>query len=341
MGGSPLRFLVPDLLWLLLLPGSMLVLWHWRIWRRRADVRRCLSQRMTPVRERFQLAGPWVFWLCLIAALACGCVALARPEVLQGISEAKSVDLVVVQDASTSMRVADVAPDRWQRSMTFIRALVEALPWKGDRVALAVFSAHAMPQVRLARDPNILLFFLDHLATAPPNQINDDASWDTNAEEGIYWGLKIVRKDEELHGRTSNPQAIIVISDGQVWSGQVATSLAQAARRHVPVSVVGVGTSGGGIIPTSDKARPRVAAADGVARRRALLRDRSRVGSGHRGADRQRRAAPGGAWRQPASLRGSLLAVAGGSRDLPRRRGDVQAVAARGVPAAASAGNGT
>ncbi len=252
MGGSPLRFLVPDLLWLLLLPGSMLVLWHWRIWRRRADVRRCLSQRMTPVRERFQLAGPWVFWLCLIAALACGCVALARPEVLQGISEAKSVDLVVVQDASTSMRVADVAPDRWQRSMTFIRALVEALPWKGDRVALAVFSAHAMPQVRLARDPNILLFFLDHLATAPPNQINDDASWDTNAEEGIYWGLKIVRKDEELHGRTSNPQAIIVISDGQVWSGQVATSLAQAARRHVPVSVVGVGTSGGGIIPTSD-----------------------------------------------------------------------------------------
>jgi hypothetical protein len=243
---------VPEFLWLLLIPGALLLLWIWQLWRRRVDVGRCLGDRITPIRERYQFAGPLLFWLCLIGALASCIVALARPELLQAISETKTIDLIVVQDASTSMRVKDVQPDRWQRSIAWIRTLVETLSWKGDRVALAVFSEHAAPQVRLARDPNILLFFLDHLAKEPPNALNDDSAWDTNAEEGIYWGLKIVRKDEELHGPTSNPQALIVISDGQIWSGEVAKSLAMATQRHIPVHVIGVGTSGGGSIPQSD-----------------------------------------------------------------------------------------
>ncbi len=252
MTGDTLHFLVPEFLWLLLIPGVLSLLWIWQLWRRRVDVGRCLNDRITPVRERYQFAGPLLFWLCLIGALASCVVALARPELLQAISETKTIDLIVVLDASTSMRVKDVQPDRWQRSVAWIRTLVETLSWKGDRVALAVFSGHAAPQVRLARDPNILLFFLDHLAKEPPNALNDDSAWDTNAEEGIYWGLKIVRKDEQLHGRTSNPQALIVISDGQVWSGNVAKSLTMARQQRIPVHVIGAGTSGGGIIPQSD-----------------------------------------------------------------------------------------
>ena len=134
------------------------------------------------------------------------------------------------------MYVNDIAPDRWQRSIKFIRALAEAISWRGDRVALALFSQRAAPQVRLTKDPNALFFFLDHLTEASPFSLSDGATWDTNIEEGVFWGLKIVETDEEMFGKNSNAKAFVVISDGQAWSGQVANALAlakQIGRAHV------------------------------------------------------------------------------------------------------------
>ena len=66
-------------------------------------------------------------------------------------------DIVLLQDGSASMWVTDVRPDRWQRSVQFIRAFAEALSWKGDRVALAIFAHLASPQTRLTKDPNARL----------------------------------------------------------------------------------------------------------------------------------------------------------------------------------------
>ena len=47
----------------------------------------------------------------------------------------------------------------------------------------------------------------------------------------------------------NNTKAFVLISDGQSWSGEVAKSLALAQGRGMPLSVVGVGTTAGGIIP--------------------------------------------------------------------------------------------
>ena len=41
----------------------------------------------------------------------------------------------------------------------------------------------------------------------------------------------------------------MLISDGQAWSGEVARSIAAAQNRGIPIFVVGVGTTAGGIIP--------------------------------------------------------------------------------------------
>jgi hypothetical protein len=47
------------------------------------------------------------------------------------------------------------------------------------------------------------------------------------------------------------------VSDGQAWSGEVAKSIAAAQNRGVPIFVVGVGTTAGGIIPDpTDPTRP-------------------------------------------------------------------------------------
>ena len=98
-------------------------------------------------------------------------------------------------------------------------------------MALALFASRPAPQIRLTSDPNAFFFFLDHLSVEPPFRIEDIASWDTNIEQGIFWALKMIDVDEELYGSRKNPKALIVISDGQAWSGEVQKSLELARSR--------------------------------------------------------------------------------------------------------------
>ena len=170
------------------------------------------------------------------------------------------MDLVILQDASASMYVNDVQPDRWRRSVRFLRMLAESLRWQGDRVALALFAQLAAPQVRLTKDPNSLFFFVDHLGEQSPFPLENAPTWDTNIEEGIRWGLRLIEKDEELFGKSGNPKAFVVISDGQAWSGNGGEVRCRTAQqRGMPVHVVGIGTTVGGMIPEplgSDGVRP-------------------------------------------------------------------------------------
>jgi Ca-activated chloride channel family protein len=182
-------------------------------------------------------------------AAACCILALAQPQALLAVTDKSGVDLVILQDASASMHVEDVPPNRWQRAQQFVRAMAFALRWEGDRAALALFAHRTAPQLRLTRDPNSLLFFLDHLGELPPFSLEDDTTWNTNIAEAVSWGVKLIEKNEELFGRSNNARAFLLISDGQAWSGELDAALAQARDRDVKIYVVGVGTVTGGLIP--------------------------------------------------------------------------------------------
>ena len=259
-----LRFESPELLWLLTVPVALLALWGWQLARRRADVRRLTRHRKLPLRERFQYFGGLLFWLCVIFAMASAIVAIARPYARVSLLRTAGVDLVILQDGSASMHVRDVTGDRWQRSMRFVRLLGDALSWQEDRVALALFAHLAAPQIRLTKDPNTFFFFLDHLDTTPPFRLEDDTTWDTNIESGIHWGLRLIEKDEELHGPSANAKMFVLVSDGQAWSGEVKESLAEAKQRGIPMYVVGVGTTAGGMIREPPKRDVTAATAPGA-----------------------------------------------------------------------------
>lgn len=268
-------FAEPLYLWLLVAPGALLLLSIWRVLRRRRDAKRLDQGRVLPVGERRPLLGDFAFWLALALATALCITALARPVARVSVMRRASADIVVLQDGSASMHVSDVQPNRWRRSVQFLRAFGEALSWQGDRVALAIFAYHTAPQVRLTKDPNALFFFIDHLGDEPPFRLEDDPTWTTNIEEGVSWGLKLVEMDEKLFGKTNNPKAFLVISDGQAWSGTVARALADARARGVLVYAVGVGTTGGGTIPDPLGRPPLHASLD-----RASLAEIARVGGG-------------------------------------------------------------
>ena len=246
---SSIRFGEPVYLWLQCLPAALLLLWCWQALRRRRDARAHRARRRTPILERIPTLGPLGFWLCHIMALSLMLLALSEPRAVANLVRTAGVDLVVIQDGSASMYVRDVTPDRWQRSMRFLRVLAESLQWKDDRIALALFAHVAAPQVRLTRDPNTFFFFLDHVQRESPFPLYDDTTWDTNIELGIHWGTRLVEKDEQLSGRSRNGKAFVLVSDGQAWSGELDTSLRLAREHNIPVHVVGVGTASGGFIP--------------------------------------------------------------------------------------------
>jgi Ca-activated chloride channel family protein len=244
-----IRFGEPLYLWLLAAPAVLFLLWCVQVVRRRSDARRYRAARLVPVHERFGAVGELAFWLALIAALSLTILALARPQGITAIVRSPGVDIVLLMDGSTSMRVRDMGTDRWQRAMQWVRTFTKTLSWNGDRMALATFADIAVPQVRLTRDPNTILFFLDHLDDAPTFRLENETSWNTNVEDAIYWGVKLVETDQEMYGPSKNARTFVVISDGQVWSGNVQRAIAAAAQRGISVDVIGVGTSNGGMIP--------------------------------------------------------------------------------------------
>ena len=270
---NTIAFGAPQFLWLLAAPAVLLLAWLWRFWRRLSDLRRLRRQRSLPIRERFAIGGELWSWLFFILALASLAIALARPRGVTTVVNRAGVDIVILQDGSASMHVKDVADvssafaraipgelrrdnawppfgaTRWQRSMTFLRLLGDSLSWNDDRMALTVFAHIATPQIRLTSDPNTVFFFLDHLHGRPPFRLEDDTTWDTNLEQGIAWGLRLLEKDRELHGPSVNGKLFVMLSDGEAWSGEVARSIERAVREHVPLFVIGVGTLGGGALP--------------------------------------------------------------------------------------------
>jgi Ca-activated chloride channel family protein len=282
---TSLTFGDAPLLWLLAAPGLLLALWCWRLVRRAADLRRLRARRLVPARERFSGLGEMLLWWSVIAATALLIIAIARPQAPTTLPRRAGLDVIVLQDASASMRVADSAAadvaDRWQRSMQFLRELGDALSWTDDRLAMIAFARIATPQIRLTRDPNTLFFFLDHLHSRAPFRLEDDTTWDTNLEEAVTWGLRIVDKDAEIHGRSANATLFVMLSDGEAWSGEVAKAVARSAARGIPLYVIGVGTLGGGPLPVVRTASGELLDSPGVSRlERAALQRIATAGHG-------------------------------------------------------------
>lgn len=245
----PVTLLAPDVAWLLICPTVFLVVWMWHFVRKRRETQHYRQDRTAPVHYRYPLAGDLGAWLCVILATACVILAVARPQARINLIQTTGVDFVILQDGSTSMRVADVAPDRWQRSTAWLRTFAEALSWTQERVALALFAYRPAPQVRLTRDPNAFFFFLDYLRHEPPFRLEDDTSWDTNIPESLRWGIRMLELDEELYGPRRSAKAFIVISDGQDWGEEIETSIARVRDYGARIYVIGVGTTAGGLIP--------------------------------------------------------------------------------------------
>jgi Ca-activated chloride channel family protein len=153
-------------------------------------------------------------------------------------SEQRGADIAVIVDISPSMGAADITPTRLGRAKRELRDFTAMLG--GDRLALVAFSANAYTMLPLTTDQDAFLHFVDLLdptLTALP-------------------GSNLARALEVAQGLLSasaqNSRTIVLLSDGEYHDPDTLAAARHLNADHIPLFVIGVGTTGGGPVPNAD-----------------------------------------------------------------------------------------
>ncbi len=176
------------------------------------------------------------------AALALGVAAAGPTWGREPAPTPRGADVVLVLDASNSMHVEDVRPNRLERQRALARQLVRRLA--GSRVAIVVFAGAGYVVAPLTRDHDALDAYLEALS---PEMVPQGGSSLSNA---LRQGASLLFTEEGQRPRGS----LVLMTDGdaleEVRDVELAASL--LGRAGIPVHAVGVGTSRGGPVPDLD-----------------------------------------------------------------------------------------
>lgn len=176
--------------------------------------------------------------MAFIIALFFIVIALARPKWGLKQVEAKSLssDIVVAIDVSKSMLAQDLKPDRLTRAKIIFKDLSEKL--KGQRIGLIAFAGQAYWQCPLTSDIKAFEMFLSLLDT------NTVPFYGTNLSAPIDLACESLRKVP------STAKAVVIITDGESFDGDLRNSLNLARESQTKIFCVGIGTEKGEPIPT-------------------------------------------------------------------------------------------
>ncbi len=211
--------------------------------------------KVGPLPEQLERDDSWRFIqraaLVLLGAALC-VVALARPQ--WGTNETKvknlGIDLVIALDASKSMRVSDIVPDRLTGSRLEITKLLDKLA--GGRVALVPFAGLAFTQTPLTSDTAVVKGYLEDLrvedmprgGTALGRAITESLRA-LLPEAYAESGTSVEAETELAEFEGSKNKAIVIFTDGEDHEGDPIEAAEEAARRGVKIFTVGVGTTQG------------------------------------------------------------------------------------------------
>ncbi len=213
---------------LLVLLAVPLVIWAWRViyrWGIPSSRPSSLLGRLTS------------HWIPIVLALALG-MAAAGPEwrtPLRGF--APVVDLAVVLDGSSSMRILDRPDeDRWHAARRTLAQFVLRRP--DDRFALILFSAHPVTLSPLTADHMRLLRMLARLDI-------------DSRDDGTAIGSALMTAVRRLEESPARSRVILLITDGVQNRGRVTPmEAAEEARRNgIRIHAVAIGSNGESLVP--------------------------------------------------------------------------------------------
>ena len=277
-----MRFLWPDLLWLLLAAPALIAVYLYALRRKKRTVVRYASlmlirDALGPGQKWRRHLPPALFLLAIVTAI----LAIARPSA-SVILPSEHMTLIMAMDVSRSMQAADVAPNRISAAQAAAKSFIEELPRNG-RLGFVSFAGTAslvqtptdrredltaaIDRFQLQRGTSTGSGLMLSLAQLFPDAgidleavLYDNAYSRYGALGGGDGGTPIdrARKSASTGKKNFTPVlpgsytsgAIILLSDGRRTTGPDPLEAARmAADRGVRVFTVGFGTHDGGTIP--------------------------------------------------------------------------------------------
>lgn len=154
----------------------------------------------------------------------------------------KSVDVFIALDISQSMMAEDIRPNRMERARNFAMRLVQEL--RGERIGTIIFAGNAYLQMPLTTDYAAAAIFIK---SANPKMA---ASQGTAISDAIDLAERSFEEENKQH------KVLIIISDGENHDQEALDRAKEANENGLLIFTVGVGTTGGGFIPTIIGGRP-------------------------------------------------------------------------------------
>ncbi|MEW5849530.1 MAG: VWA domain-containing protein [Myxococcota bacterium] len=164
-------------------------------------------------------------------------VALARPQVEGAVlpQDQEGIDIVIALDLSTSMRAADFKPkDRLFVAKEVIGDFIASR--KNDRIGLVVFAKDAFTQAPLTLDYMLLRNLIQELKTGV-------------IEDGTAIGNGLAVSLNRLRDSTAQSKVVILVTDGDNNSGQIAPEQAADIAKQMGVKVFTIVVGRGGKVP--------------------------------------------------------------------------------------------
>lgn len=153
---------------------------------------------------------------------------------VKGTSE--SLELVVALDISNSMNTRDISPDlsRLDISKRAIIQLINNL--HGEKIGISLFANNAFVHLPVTSDYGAAKLFIEDIET------DMISSQGTNISMALGISSKMFSKQKTTKG-------IILITDGEDHEGNLKKSIKDLKEKNLQLSILGIGTTNGGLIP--------------------------------------------------------------------------------------------
>lgn len=177
------------------------------------------------------LAAKWRKWkhILISTAMLLLLLAASRPYVntVSRDVESSGSDILILFDVSKSMRATDLPPSRMEQAKYLMREVVKAFPQ--DRFGVIPFAGSAFLSCPLTSD---------HTALA---EAAEDLSTDSVPLGGTNIESALKCADRAFAGADSDHRAVLLFTDGDELSGNVAAAAENFRKRRIPVAIAGFG----------------------------------------------------------------------------------------------------
>ena len=230
-------FANPKLLWLLVVPALLAVLYVYRELSGRNP--RLEVSTLTPWVSGGRSVMAWLRHLPFLLrtmALVMIVIALARPRSSTETErvDVEGIDIVLAMDVSTSMLARDFSPDRISAAKDIAIEFIAQRP--SDRMGIVVFAGESYTQCPLTTDRATLINLMKEVQT-------------DLIEDGTAIGNGLATAVARLKDSDARSRVVILLTDGVNNCGEVAPLTAAEIARTYGIRVYTIGVGANGVAP--------------------------------------------------------------------------------------------